>query len=183
MLLMYRYLLALMWGSWALYWWAASTNVKNSIRRESFTSRISHIAPLTLAILLLLGWPNVEFPAVGARFLPRAEWVFWTGASLTACGILFSVWARLHLGRNWSATVTIKDEHELIATGPYRFVRHPIYTGLLVAIVGTAVARGDWQAVLAVAIAFWALWRKLKIEERWLTQEFEIGRASCRERV
>ena len=183
MLPVHRYLFALMWGTWALYWLVASANVKISVRRESPASRLSHIAPLALAIMLLLGWPRVGLPALGERFLPRAEWVFWAGATLTGGGLWFSVWARLHLGTNWSGTVTIKKEHELIATGPYRFVRHPIYTGLLVAFVGSAVARGDWRGALAVAIALLALWRKLKIEERWLALEFGDAYEAYRRRV
>jgi protein-S-isoprenylcysteine O-methyltransferase Ste14 len=109
--------------------------------------------------------------------------VFWVAVVLTAGGLLFSVWARVRLGRNWSATVTIKDQHELIADGPYRFVRHPIYTGLLVAILGTALARGDWRGMLAMAIVSWAFWRKLTIEERWLAQQFGDDYAAYRRRV
>lgn len=74
-----------------------------------------------------------------ARFLPPATRAFWSGAVLTAAGLLFTVWARQHIGRNWSAIVTIKQEHELPTTGPYALVRHPIYTGLLLALAGSAL--------------------------------------------
>ena len=90
------------------------------------------------------------------------------GVAAVAAGLAFTVWARICLGRNWSGTVTLKQDHELVRTGPYRFVRHPIYTGLLVAIAGSAVVRGEWRAALALVIAFAALWRKLRLEERWL---------------
>lgn len=177
------YLFATMWGGWALYWWIASANVKTSIRRESVASRLSHVVPIGVAIALLMGEPTLQHSGIAGRSGPRADWMFWVAAALTAGGLLFAVWARVHLGRNWSATVTIKDQHELIADGPYRFVRHPIYTGLLVALLGTALARGDWRGMLAVAIATWALWRKLTIEERWLGQQFGDAYAAYRRRV
>jgi len=176
----YRYLFPLMWMSWALYWWALSFNVKVAARRESLPSRLLHIGPLVLAVLLL--WvPAVPLPFLGERFLPLAVWPFWLGSALTAAGLLFTVWARRYLGRNWSAIVTIKEGHEFIASGPYALVRHPIYTGLLLAFVGSAMARGEWQGVLAVAIVFWALWRKLRLEESWMRQHFgEAYQAYCR---
>jgi protein-S-isoprenylcysteine O-methyltransferase Ste14 len=78
----------------------------------------------------------------------------------------------VHLGRNWSATVTVKQDHELIRTGPYAIVRHPIYTGVLFGFIGTALAVGQWRGVLAVVIVFVSFWRKLRIEERWMSETF-----------
>ncbi len=105
-------------------------------------------------------------------FMARSELSYWIAAAVTAAGLLFSVWARAHLGRNWSGSVTIKADHELITTGPYRLARHPIYTGLLLAFAGTALIVAEWRAVLAFVIAFLALWRKLKLEERWMREQF-----------
>jgi len=175
-----RHVVALMWAAWALYWWALSFNVKLAAKRESPLSRLLHIGPLLLAGLLL--WlERVPLAALDARYLPAQAWPAWLGGALTGAGLLFTVWARRHIGRNWSATVTIKQEHEFIASGPYAIVRHPIYTGLLFAFAGSAFARGDWQGVLAVAIAALALWRKLRLEERWLRQHFGADYAAyCR---
>ena len=97
---------------------------------------------------------------------------FWIGAAVTAAGLLFAVWARRHIGRNWSGQVTIKSDHELVTTGPYGMVRHPIYTGLLLAFAGTALAVGEVRGLLALAIACAALWRKLKLEERYMREQF-----------
>jgi hypothetical protein len=74
------------------------------------------------------------------------------GAALTALGLSFTSWARVHLGRNWSGTVTLKDDHALIRTGPYRRVRHPIYSGALLALAGTVLAVGQWRGVIALAL-------------------------------
>ena len=137
---------------------------------------------MVLAVSLL--WGNrVPIAILNERIFPWAPWQFWVAAFVTAAGMLFSVWARVHLGRNWSAVVTIKDGHELIDTGPYALVRHPIYTGLLIAIFGSAMASGEWRGVLAVLIAFAALWRKLQLEERWMTERFGERYVAYRQRV
>jgi protein-S-isoprenylcysteine O-methyltransferase Ste14 len=178
----YRYLFHAMWLGWVGYWWAASFNVKTAARRESLQSRLSHIVPLTLAFVLLFP-ESSPIQALGGRFLPVAVWPFWVGAALTLTGLLFTVWARVHLGRNWSGTVTVKQDHDLITGGPYKFVRHPIYTGLLLALIGFALARGEWRGVVAVALAAGSFWRKLRIEERWMREQFGDAYEDYRRRV
>jgi protein-S-isoprenylcysteine O-methyltransferase Ste14 len=156
---------------WAAYWWLASYTAKRTDRREPLGSRLLHVLPLLLSGWLL--WSDRLYGSLlGARMFPWAPWAFWVAILITAIGLLFTVWARIHLGRNWSGTVTIKQDHELIVSGPYAIVRHPIYTGLLVALIGTATARGEWRGLLAVLIAGAALWRKLGLEERWMTERF-----------
>jgi protein-S-isoprenylcysteine O-methyltransferase Ste14 len=91
---------------------------------------------------------------------------------LIAAGLGLSIWARQHLGRNWSGTVQVKQDHQLICAGPYRLVRHPIYTGILVAFLGTAVVIGHWGGLLAVFIAFGSFWRKLTLEECFMRETF-----------
>ncbi len=168
---LYRYLFPAMWVSWAAYWWISSRNVKPTLRQESLPSRLSHIVPLMLAAFLLSA-PNAPVPILGERFLPRAPWLLAVAVALTAAGLLFSVWARRHLGTNWSGTVTIKEDHRLITTGPYAMVRHPIYAGLLLAFAGSAMAIGEWRAVLAVVFALLSFLRKLQLEERWMQRQF-----------
>ena len=178
----YRNLISAMWLGWAAYWWVSSRNVKPVLRHESLSSRFSHIAPLVLAVLFFAA-PGLSFPILRERFLPVATWTFPVAAILTAIGLAFAVWARRCLGTNWSGTVTIKQDHELVTSGPYAWARHPIYAGLLLAFVGSAIAIGEWRSVLAVVLAALAFWRKLRIEERWMRDRFgETYPAYC-ERV
>ncbi len=167
----YRDLLQGMWLAWAAYWWVSSCKVKPAVRRESLSSRLSHGLPLALAALCLLA-RIAPIPALQDRVLPATPGLSVLAAVLTAAGLLFSVWARWSLGANWSASVTIKDRHELVTNGPYGVVRHPIYTGMLLALLGSALAVGEWRAVFALALAALALGRKRRLEERWMLQQF-----------
>jgi protein-S-isoprenylcysteine O-methyltransferase Ste14 len=182
MTFVYNYLFLTIWLVWGAYWWILSKDVKTATRREPLSSRLLHIVPLVFAMLLL--WiDHLPIPVLGDRFMPRAIWPFWVGVALTVGGLFFSVWARTHIGKNWSGIVTLKQGHELIVSGPYAIVRHPIYTGLLLALVGSAVARGEWRGVLAVLIAALALWRKLRLEERWMREQFGVQYQAYSQRV
>ena len=169
---LYRYLVPGLWIAWLLYWRISAAGVKAARRRESPASRAAHLLPLAIAFLLLWMDPIAGGGVLFERFLPQSDGTYRTGALLLALGLAFSVWARVYLGRNWSATVTVKEDHELIRSGPYSLVRHPIYTGLLLGFIGTAIVRGEWRGVLAVLIVFVALWRKLRLEERWMSETF-----------
>jgi protein-S-isoprenylcysteine O-methyltransferase Ste14 len=171
MQLIYDYLFLAMWIAWGVYWIVSARDTKRPLRRESTLSRWGHFGPLILCGWLLSNggrsWPPLTVP-----FMVRNHTSFWIAAAVTAAGLLFTVWARRHLGRNWSGAVTIKADHELITTGPYRLARHPIYTGLLIAFAGNALVVAEVRGLLAFAIAFAALWRKLKLEERYMREQF-----------
>ena len=169
--LIYKCLFPAMWFGYLAYWWAKSMNVKNTERREPVLSRLLRLVSIVCAVALL--WlPSIPLPWLDERFIPLGALCFWIGSVVTASGLLFSVWARRRLGRNWSQAVTVKEDHELITNGPYALVRHPIYAGLLLAFVGTAVALGEWRGLLAVALVLGVLWRKLRLEEKWMYAQF-----------
>jgi protein-S-isoprenylcysteine O-methyltransferase Ste14 len=98
-------------------------------------------------------------------------------------GCLWAIWARLTLGANWSGRVTVKADHELVTSGPYALSRHPIYTGLMVAVAGTALAGGEWRCVLAVLVILLALMVKMGQEEKLMMQTFPQAYSSYRQRV
>jgi protein-S-isoprenylcysteine O-methyltransferase Ste14 len=180
----YDSLIPALWFSWLAYWGIAARGVKSAARIESVASRMAHVVPLVIAGVLT---GISQFPGgwLTVRFIPL-EWgltCHWLGAAMVAAGLAFSVWARVHIGRNWSGMVTVKAEHELIRSGPYGWVRHPIYSGLLIAFVGSAIARGEWRGVIAVALVFVAFWRKLRVEERWMTEVFGDSYLRYREQV
>jgi protein-S-isoprenylcysteine O-methyltransferase Ste14 len=177
-----RHLFTLMWLAWALYWLISARGIKSPVREESQLSRWLHFGPLLVAGWLL--WPTNHFwPPLAVRFMQRTELSYWIAAGMTAAGLLFAVWARRHLGRNWSGSVTIKADHELITSGPYRLARHPIYTGLLLAFAGTALIVAEWRGVLGLVIVFVALWRKLKLEERFMREQFGQAYSDYAKRV
>jgi protein-S-isoprenylcysteine O-methyltransferase Ste14 len=170
-------LIPIMWSAWALYWIISARNAKRTVRRESLASRVSHVLPLVIGIVLV-ALPHIPSPLFDTRILPRTLATYWSGVTLVFLGLAFAVWARRHIGSNWSGTVTVKENHALVCTGPYAWVRHPIYTGLLAAILGTAIARGELRGVWALALCTAAFVSKLRTEERWMREVFgeEYGR-------
>jgi len=172
------WLIPALWLLWGFYWWQASYAVKRAVRRESGLSRAAHFVPLGVAGVLL---GMNSFPGwLGTRWIAPSWTTFATGTTLVAVGLLFAIWARVVLGGNWSGSVTLKQNHEIIRSGPYRWIRHPIYTGLVLAFLGSALARGEWRGLLAVLIVVVALWRKWRLEERWLVESFGAAYAEYR---
>jgi protein-S-isoprenylcysteine O-methyltransferase Ste14 len=125
-----------------------------------------------LAAFFLLARPEARYGWLGARFVPATPAVAWLGVLLTAAGVAVALWARWHLGSNWSGVVTLKEGHELIVTGPYRAIRHPIYTGMLLGLLGTAMAMGEVRGLLGIAFAWLAFYVKARREESFLVREF-----------
>jgi protein-S-isoprenylcysteine O-methyltransferase Ste14 len=177
-----KYVIHLLWLAWVAYWSFSASKVKATAREESIASGVAHMFPMVVAMLLIMPIP-LPLGFLNDRTIPGGPTTHWIAAALVAVGLAFSAWGRVHLGRNWSGTVTIKSDHELIRSGPYRIVRHPIYSGALLAVVGTSVERGDWRGPLALLILFIALWRKLQHEELWLGESFGKDYAKYRSEV
>jgi len=135
---------------------------------ESVKSRRVHQLMVNGSLLLLF----IPVPGLRLRVLPKAPWQIVAGLAVEVLGALVAVWARRHLGRNWSGRVSIKVDHELIRSGPYRLLRHPIYTGFLLMFVGPALITSELHGVVAVLLAVYAYWRKIGIEETALQEAF-----------
>jgi protein-S-isoprenylcysteine O-methyltransferase Ste14 len=159
-----------LWLAWVVYWIVSARGAKRAVRRETREQRMMHSLPFLFAAFLLFR-PDV-LPWLCRPIWERNLTAYSIGTAMLMAGLLFSVWARRTLGANWSGTVTVKENHELIQSGPYRWVRHPIYTGLLVALTGSAIAQDLWTSALALALLFAALWIKLLREEAWMRETF-----------
>jgi len=160
-----------LWIAWYLVWVVWAMQGKKVQKRESVPSRASYSLIILVAVWLMFfarglgGWWNGEI-------LPDTAWAGWTGLAITVLGFAITLWARSILGGNWSGTVTIKVEHELIRRGPYHWVRHPIYTGLIVAMAGTALALNEWRGLVAVLLVWIAFTIKRLKEEQFMRQTF-----------
>jgi protein-S-isoprenylcysteine O-methyltransferase Ste14 len=162
---------AILWLAWLGYWFFAAFNVKRTQRRERIGSLLLNRGLLAIGALLL-AFERQPLAWLSERFLPLSMAFYWIGLVMLATGLALAVWARRHLGRNWSGIVTVKQDHELIRSGPYDLVRHPIYTGLLLAILGTAVAIGEWRGLIAFALIAAGFVLKFKTEERFMSETF-----------
>lgn len=165
--------LRLAWVAVLGYWLWSSRSAKPVVSQEPLAVRIAaYWLPLAMAALLLGPGPWFGHSLLREQFVPHTTPVYAAGLSLAVAGAMLCIYSRFLLGRNWSATVQLKQDHELIQAGPYRHIRHPIYTGFLLLFLGNAVMVGDWRGLLAVAIVFASFWRKLRIEEKWLAEHF-----------
>jgi protein-S-isoprenylcysteine O-methyltransferase Ste14 len=171
MLWFYESSFSVVWIFFLLYWQIKAANTKSTQRLEPAASRILRVFIFLIAIVLL-STTRIPLPLLYLQLWPAGLWPFWLGAAVTIAGLLFAVWAREHLGRNWSRSVTIKQGHELITTGPYAVVRHPIYTGILTGFLGIAIAISQVRGFIVLVLIFLALWIKLRMEEQWMRSQF-----------
>lgn len=144
---------------------------KQTKQRESSTTRLPHVGAMIAAFVLLFE-RSASLGPLSRRFFPDSRSAASAGVLLTACGLALAIWARAHLSANWSANIMIRAGHSLVRTGPYAHLRHPVYSGLLLAVSGTALAQGKWQGLLALAIVVAAFSIKAKREETLLRGEF-----------
>jgi protein-S-isoprenylcysteine O-methyltransferase Ste14 len=159
------------WLLLAAFWAITAVSAKKSLRSESTPSQLYHVLFMT-GVFALLFRRDIRIGQLGVHVLPASAQVAYAGLVLTSLGATFAIWARSTLGRNWSGTVTVKENHSFVYHGPYRLVRHPIYAGGLLAMLGTAIVYGEAGCFLAVALAFVGWWLKTRREEEFMTQQF-----------
>jgi protein-S-isoprenylcysteine O-methyltransferase Ste14 len=171
LLYFYEFFFPTVWIVFLLYWQLRAVDTKATQRLEPAASRLIR-AIVFLIVIALLTLPHIPLPWLYLPLLPQGLWTFWLGAAVTIAGLVFALWARQHLGSNWSRAVTVKQDHELIVTGPYALVRHPIYTGILTGFLGSAIALGQMRGLVGLILVTAALWYKLRMEEQWMRSQF-----------
>lgn len=165
------------WVIFSIYWEIEAKNSAPAIKSESRFSRGIHVVLTNVALLLMI----VPIRGLNQRFLPDLLIIKLAGLAVECAGLALAIWARRVLGRNWSGEITIKVDHELVRTGPYGVVRHPIYTALLAMYAGTAIVSGQLHALLGLAVGIIAYLRKTHMEEANLVTAFGEKYSAYRE--
>jgi protein-S-isoprenylcysteine O-methyltransferase Ste14 len=168
----YSLAFAILWFAWIVSWtvgalWASRPQSRPPERDERFYWALTVVG----AVLLFINYRTGRWELVWSN----PDWVEWLLVVIAALGLSFTWWARIHLGTLWSGRITRKPDHHIIDTGPYGYVRHPIYTGILVAIFATALLRPGLFGIAGAAILAWSFVVKAKLEERFLMQELGAG--------
>jgi protein-S-isoprenylcysteine O-methyltransferase Ste14 len=160
---------ASIWIAMIVYWNISARNIRPVAKKEDAKSSLRHQLLLNLAILMLF----VPVPGLTRQFLAPTVAAVAAGFTVQAGSALFYFWTRQYLGRYWSSAVAIMKDHQLVRSGPYRLIRHPLYTGMLGMFVGTAIVSGQYHALTGAALGVYAYWRKILIEERALGEAFD----------
>ena len=172
-------------GCWLVFvaiWVIGALSTKRTVYREPHAQRLRYWVFLIVAYFLLVSGQRLPYP-LNLRIIPQVAPTAWVAAVLCVIGLVFACWARVSLGRNWSGVVTLKEGHELVERGPYRFVRHPIYTGIITMFFATALALGHLAGFAATLLMFASFWIKLRDVEQLMLQQFPDQYAAYRRRA
>jgi len=162
---------AVIFFAFSAYMFRAAIGVKKTVKRQSHSGRAVHVVMLvTSFIASFTRFHSCGF--LGFRLIPASSFSGFLGVLVCATGVAFCFWARRTLGGNWSGTVTLKKDHELIQSGPYGLARHPMYTGILTGLLGAALTVGQIGNFLGVALLAFAMVRKMGMEETYMVQHF-----------
>ena len=161
----------MMWLAITIYWIASAQFVKRTIKRQPIRDRMGYIICVLIAFCLLFK-NYISFTFLYHPVLFQTETWKMAGLLLCSAGLIFSLTARIYLGENWSGTITIKKNHQLIQSGPYSITRNPIYTGFLMAFAGCAMSLGQLRGWLGILFLLAAMLVKIKKEEEFMQQVF-----------
>jgi len=163
--------IGLLWTVWLIGWALAAFTAARSVVRQPLPARLAHTLILVAGAMLITG-QNPRLAPLLRPVYPVRAWIGWAGVIVCVVGLGFAVWARVQIGRLWSGAVALKAEHALVRGGPYAITRHPIYSGLLLALLGTAITRDTEAAFLGLPLLFAGLFVKAKQEESLLLERF-----------
>lgn len=170
------------WSIFFIVWALAAIFTKRTVHRETSARRLAYIGVAVIGWFLLFRGSRLPYP-FSVRLVPQSDALLIAASILCLCGLGLCLWARAILGRNWSGTVTLKEDHELIVRGPYRLVRHPIYTGLLAMLLATAIQLGHLAGMIGVLVVFVSFWIKSTYEEELMLKQFPDHYPAYRQRV
>jgi protein-S-isoprenylcysteine O-methyltransferase Ste14 len=170
------------WGALGVYWLVSARGTKEAVTGEASWWRVIRLSILAAGFILLLS-PWLRYGLLARRFLPENLFLSELGIALTFAGVLLCVWARVCLGEYWSDKVVLKADHELIRSGPYAYLRHPIYSGVLLGIVGTALVVGEWRGIVTLVLMGANYFVKARREERMLAGSFGEAYAEYKRRT
>jgi protein-S-isoprenylcysteine O-methyltransferase Ste14 len=168
------------WIAWVLYWLIMALSTKRTVERGGF------IGYRLVALILVVGLVfagRILHVSSHSRLWQTPLALGVVTDFIVLAGAAFTVWARVTLGRNWSAEVTFKEDHELIESGPYALARHPIYTGLIAMALGTAINYGRAIGFVLLVSICGAVWWKAREEERIMSRHFPDAYAEYKTRV
>ena len=159
------------WLSWIAYWKFSAHKQKPAIERQSVMQRLSYSVLFIPSLVLLLA-DTRHTPVLKTLLISHSVISASIGTFICVVGFVFTIWSRRVLADNWSADVTFKEDHVLVTNGPYAITRHPIYTWLMVMIIGTAVVKGNVAGFIAIPLAFLSFLIKLHQEEKLMQAHF-----------
>jgi len=171
----------LAWLAIFILWAVLRFTTKKTVDSSSdVRARVSVWGVLLAWFLLFLGIPDSR---LATRLLPMDTAIAYLGLALTLLGLGFAAWARLTIGSNWGDMITLQQDHELVRKGPYGIVRHPIYSGFMLATLGTAIIRGDLGGLVSVALIVICWGYKARLEESFMIQQFGAEYEDYRRKV
>jgi protein-S-isoprenylcysteine O-methyltransferase Ste14 len=169
------------WLVVGIVWLVGAFTTKKTVRAQPGRNRVVYVTLVLLGALLFQ--KSLQFGFLALRFVPMSAATAYTGLTLTIAGVAFTIWARFYLGSNWSGRPTIKEGHTLIRSGPYAVVRHPIYSGISLGLLGTAIAQGKLGSLIGTVLILIAFKVKSRLEEAFMMEQFGAAYVRYKEQV